>query len=102
MYIAMNRFQIRAGQEEEFEEVWSKRKSYLGDVEGFLDFRLLRGNQGDEITVFLSHSTWESEKAFIAWTESSAFRKAHGGAKTPQGVVVGPPQFEGYLVVESR
>lgn len=99
MYIAMNRFRVNEGHESVFEEIWRKRDTYLDQVPGFKRFNLLRGETKDGITLFVSHSTWESRDAFIAWTESEAFRKAHGDARSPQGTLAGHPVFEGYEVV---
>lgn len=99
MYIAMNRFQIAPGREEDFLEVWRQRDSHLSDVPGFKQFNMLQGASQEEHTVFISHSVWESEAAFRAWTQSGAFRKAHAGAKSPEGIYLGPPKFEGYEVV---
>lgn len=99
MYIAMNRFQVAKGREDEFETVWRNRDSYLDEVEGIKDFRLLRGAPGDDATIFVSHSIWESEADFKAWTESEAFTKAHRQARMPEGLVLSHPQFEGYEVV---
>jgi heme-degrading monooxygenase HmoA len=99
MYIAMNRFQVNAGHENVFEEIWRKRDSYLHEVPGFKTFHLLRGETKDGHTLFVSHSTWASRDAFIAWTESEAFRKAHGDARSPQGTLAGHPVFEGFEVV---
>ena len=102
MYIAMNRFRISAGREEVFEEMWRRRDSYLDQVPGFKTFRLLRGETTDGTTLFVSHSTWESRDAFVAWTESEAFRKAHGDARSPQGTLAGHPVFEGFEVLELK
>ncbi len=103
MYIAMNRFQVNAGFEDGFEQMWRSRDSYLNEVAGFKDFHLLRGATADGtttlVTTFVSHSTWESRDAFVAWTESEAFRKAHGDARSPQGTLAGHPVFEGYEVI---
>jgi heme-degrading monooxygenase HmoA len=99
MYIAMNRFEVAEGKEEIFEAAWRDRDRFLADVPGFRTFRLLRGSPRDGVTVFLSHSAWDSHPAFEAWTESEAFRKAHGDARLPDGVVLGPPRFEGFEVV---
>jgi len=99
MYIAMNRFQINAGYEEGFEGMWRQRNSYLHEVPGFKTFQLLRGETKDGLTLFVSHSTWASRDAFVAWTESDAFRKAHGDARSPQGTLAGHPIFEGFEVV---
>ena len=38
MFIAMNRFQVKLGQEQAFETVWATRKSYLGSMAGFVEF----------------------------------------------------------------
>ncbi|MXW36531.1 MAG: antibiotic biosynthesis monooxygenase [Chloroflexi bacterium] len=75
MFIAMNRFQIAEGREEEFERSWRERDSYLDEVPGFQHFALLKGDNPGE---YISHSTWESRDAFVAWTQSDVFRKAHG------------------------
>ena len=99
MYIAMNRFRIAAGRESDFESVWRTRQSYLNTVAGFKEFHLLRGATENGVTLFASHSVWESRKAFEDWTNSDSFRMAHGQGRSPEGVVVGPPQFEGFDVV---
>lgn len=99
MFVAMNRFQIALGREEVFEEMWRARDSHLHGVEGFREFHLLRGPQGDDHTLFASHSVWDSKAAFEAWTESEAFRKAHSQARAPEGTYLGHPQFEGFEVV---
>jgi len=99
MYIAMNRFKANTPRAAEFEQVWRERNSQLAQVPGFVSFKLLRGSDQEGVTLYVSHSTWASEQAFVDWTESEAFRAAHGGARTPQDVLLGPPQFEGFEVV---
>lgn len=97
MYIAMNRFRIKPGCEEDFIDIWRSRDSYLDTVPGFKSFHLLQGATGENGTLFASHSIWESRQDFINWTESEQFRKAHAGAggKT-RDIYLGPPQFEGF------
>ena len=99
MYIAMNRFRVNEGREEDFERQWRERDSHLDEVPGFREFHLLRGRTEDGITLFASHSVWEDEAAFVAWTESEVFRKAHASARSPEGTLAGPPHFEGFEVV---
>jgi heme-degrading monooxygenase HmoA len=99
MFIAMNRFRIAKGREAEFIEVWRQRDSRLADVPGFQTFNLLQGGSDEQATIFVSHSTWESEEAFGAWTRSEAFRAAHAGAGQQKGLYLGPPQFEGFNAV---
>ena len=43
MYVAMNRFRIAPGKEQEFIEIWRSRDSYLDEVPGFQSFNLLQG-----------------------------------------------------------
>ena len=100
MYVAMNRFRISPGREEEFVEVWRKRDSYLDKVSGFISFRLLQGVQGESETIFISNSEWVSRQAFEDWTNSESFTKAHRRGRTPEGLVLSHPEFEGYEVTD--
>ena len=99
MYIAMNRFRIARGAEETFEKLWRQRESHLDGVPGFREFHLLRGPSDDQATLYASHSLWESEAAFAAWTDSENFRKAHAQARAPQGTYLEHPRFEGFEVI---
>lgn len=98
MFIAMNRFKIKPGCEDEFFAIWRERDTHLQDVPGFKRFNLLQGATNDEYTLFASHSEWESRAAFEAWTQSEAFRKAHANAGARKDIYLGPPQFEGFEV----
>lgn len=100
MFIAMNRFKIKPGMEQDFIEIWNQRESHLDEVPGFKSFNLLQGESTDEFTLFASHSIWESEKAFEDWTQSEAFKKAHAhaGSKTAD-IYLGPPQVECFNAV---
>ncbi len=91
IFVAMNHFEVDPGRGAEFEEHWRKRESYLEGVPGFVRFALLRG---DEAGHYVSHTTWESRAAFDAWVGSESFRKAHSQARTPDGVLLGPPRLE--------
>ena len=99
MFIAMNRFRIAPGREEEFVDIWKNRETHLDTVPGFKTFNLLQGPTNEEFTLFASHSTWESAETFEAWTKSEAFRKAHANASGTKDIYLGPPQFEGFEVV---
>ena len=72
----MNKFKIVLGKEDEFEEVWRTRETYLDEVKGFREFHLLKGETNDEYTLYSSHSLWDSKDDFIAWTKSESFKKA--------------------------
>jgi heme-degrading monooxygenase HmoA len=94
MFIAMNRFQVVSGKEEEFETVWKGRESYLEDVPGFVEFNLLRGPAADDHTLYATHTVWSSRADFEAWVKSEAFRKAHAGAGGHKPLYAGPPRLE--------
>ena len=100
MFIAMNRFQVKPGSEEDFETVWKTRDSYLKDVPGFVEFHLLRGPATEEHTLYASHTIWSSREDFEAWTQSEAFRKAHAGAGGNKPLYVGPPRLELFDAVQ--
>ena len=70
MFIAMNRFKIAIGREQDFIDMWKARESYLDEVPGFVNFNMLQGPANTEFTLFVSHSVWESRQAFEAWTHS--------------------------------
>lgn len=99
-YIAMNNFQVATAQAQAFEERWRKRRTYLQDVPGFTGFQLLRGEERDGLLHYVSHSTWASYEAFIAWTKSDSFMQAHRGDPLPKGMVQGPPHLECFDVVD--
>ena len=100
MYLAMNHFRVQPELAHEFEKAWRERRSYLDAVPGFLDFHLLRGPVEDGAQMYASHTLWENEATFLDWTRSEAFRLAHGQARMPQGVVLGPPRFVGWTSVD--
>jgi heme-degrading monooxygenase HmoA len=102
MYIAMNRFKVKTGSEEAFENVWKNRESSLSDMPGFMQFHLLRGSVNEEegFTLFASHTVWQSHDDFVAWTRSENFRAAHRNAGDNKPLYLGHPQFEGFSVVE--
>ncbi|OQM77520.1 antibiotic biosynthesis monooxygenase family protein [Manganibacter manganicus] len=102
MYIAMNRFKVQNGREEEFENIWKNRKSTLDEMKGFRQFHLLRGafNEAEKYTLFASHTVWDSQEDFVTWTKSDNFRESHKNAGTSKLTTYGHPQFEGFSAVE--
>lgn len=102
MFVAMNRFKVVKGSEEDFENIWKNRDSSLSEMAGFESFHLLRGktNEDEGYTLFASHTIWSSEADFIAWTKSENFRAAHKNAGTGKVMYQGHPQFEGFNAVE--
>lgn len=103
MFIAMNRFRVALGSETDFEQVWLSREVLLREVPGFEVFHLLRGPEHDDHVLYASHTIWNSKAAFEAWTRSDAFRQAHrdAGQSTTRSLYLGPPQFEGFSVLQT-
>ena len=76
MYIAMNRFEINAGREPDFEKLWKERETFLAEVPGFKEFHLLRG-PGDEEQLALGHGAPASGLEEL-------FRELDDGGRTPE------------------
>jgi len=99
MYIAMNRFRVKRGHEDEFETVWTTRERHLKTVPGFQAFHLLRGGKQEDHTLYASHTIWADYDAFVGWTKSQQFRDAHKNAGQNSHMYLGGPNFEGFEVI---
>ena len=96
MFIAMNRFKVKLGEENYFEEIWKNRDTHLNKVPGFKKFNLIKSESNEEYTLYASHSEWESKQDFINWTKSEAFRLAHKNAGQHKNLYLDAPNFEGF------
>ena len=96
MFVAMNRFKIVKGREEDFENVWRNRDTFLANVKGFKKFNLIKGESKEDYTLYASHSIWDSKEAFWNWTKSEEFRLAHKDAGKHKDLYLGSPDFEGF------
>lgn len=106
MYLTMNRFRVKPGQEDTFEAIWKSRDSHLPAVKGFVAFHLMKGPlvkgaEGEGHRLYASHTLWESREAFEAWTRSEAFRAAHKGAGAHADIYLGPPELELFESVQT-
>jgi len=99
MYLAMNRFKIVLGKEDDFETVWKSRETHLEGVKGFKKFNLIKGVTNKEFSLYISHSKWNSKDDFLNWTKSESFRLAHKNAASYRDLYLGPPDYEGFEVV---
>lgn len=100
MYLAMNRFTVPLDNAEAFEELWLSRESHLDQMEGFVAFDMLRGPEKDGARLYASHTVWDSEAHFRAWTTSDAFRASHARAGDTRKLHEGAPQFEGFQSIQ--
>ena len=102
MFIAMNRFKIVSGCEAEFEKMWQERETYLPGVPGFQRFSLMRGASGEDHTLYITHTVWDSKTAFENWVGSDAFAKAHQQTPPPKESMLGNPVLEKFEAVLTR
>lgn len=96
----MNRFQVAKGREEDFENIWKARDSRLNEMQGFEEFKLLRGPEQEDHTLFSSFTVWSTKENFEAWTKSEQFRSSHRDTGKTKGVFIGHPNFEGFETVD--
>ncbi len=100
MYLAMNRFTVPLENAAEFEDMWLNRESHLHRMDGFVSFHMLKGPEEDGRILYASHTVWESESHFRAWTTSDAFRASHAGAGQTRKLYEGAPRFEGFRSIQ--
>jgi heme-degrading monooxygenase HmoA len=101
MYLTMNRFKVRKSEVDAFEAIWTGRDSHLTSVPGFKAFHLLKGPEAEDHVLYASHTAWEDEAAFLAWTRSEAFRIAHKDAGGSRDLYMGPPELEVFQTVQA-
>jgi heme-degrading monooxygenase HmoA len=101
MYLAMNRFTVAMENADEFEELWLSREGRLQDMQGFVSFHMLKGPEKNERVLYASHTVWQSEDHFRAWTTSDAFRASHARAGETRKLHEGTPEFEGFRSIQA-
>lgn len=101
MFVATNRFRVIPSEAERFEAAWLNRESHLHETPGFLSFHLLKGPVSEDHILYSSLTLWASKELFEAWTRSEQFRRAHAGAGVTKPTTLGPPQFEGFDVLQT-
>ena len=104
MFIAMNRFKVLKDATQDFEQLWLSRESRLHELDGFVEFHMLRGPEREDHVLYSSHTMWRSYADFEGWTKSEAFRKAHaraGNESSSAPLYLGHPKFEGFEVKQT-
>lgn len=103
MYLAMNRFKVIKGKAKAFEAMWVGRDSELPTLEGFVEFRLLVGPEAEDHILYSSHTFWETEENFVAWSKSEAFRNSHSRSRSGKSepMTLGHPSFEGFNTIQT-
>lgn len=103
MFIAMNRFKVLKDAAQEFEQRWLTRESYLHELDGFVEFHMLRGPEREDHVLYSSHTVWATKAHFEVWTRSEQFRASHTRASTGSNrpLTLGHPEFEGFEVIQT-
>jgi heme-degrading monooxygenase HmoA len=107
MIVVSNRIPVAKGQEAAFEARFRGRAGLVENHPGFVRLEILRPKPmimhggpagGSEYFVVLTY--WENERAFVAWTESEDFRRAHAD-RPPKEMFAGPNVFEMHEVIQT-
>lgn len=100
MYLAMNRFTVPIENATAFEDLWLSRDSHLQGMDGFVSFHMLKGPETDGCILYASHTVWQTEAHFRAWTTSKEFRAAHARVGQNRKLHEGAPRFEGFIAIQ--
>jgi heme-degrading monooxygenase HmoA len=73
--VRINAITVPTERAAEFEARFAARAGEVAKAPGFEAFELLRPS--DERREYLVYTRWESEEAFQAWVDSSAFQRGH-------------------------
>jgi len=97
--VKINAIDVPEGAGPELEARFAARKGAVENSPGFLAFELLRPVAGE--TRYFVYTRWESEAAFRAWVESSAFTRGHAqAARDSGGTVAHGSSVLGFEVVQ--
>jgi len=76
----MNRFTVTTENAQAFEALWLNRESNLKEMEGFVEFHMLKGPEVEGRITYASHTVWASEDAFSRLDQKRRVpRVAQGG-----------------------
>lgn len=106
MIVVTNRIPIAKGHEIDFEDRFRNRAHLVDQSPGFIRNEVLRPkpmrfdhetgawtDAPDKETYYEVKTWWESFEAFVAWTQSESFRKAHEN-RPPREMFRGPNVLE--------
>jgi len=99
MFVTMNRFTIDPDHWEDFENRFKQRAGLVDGEPGFIRNAVLRPAE-DNGRTHIVMTLWESRDAFLAWTKSESFKKAHAKAgQTPKEWFIAPTKLEMFEAV---
>jgi len=95
--VRVNAITVPPERAEEFEARFAARAGEVSSSPGFEAFELLRPTDGKG--VYLVYTRWESQEAFDAWVQSSAFTRGHR-AHHSQGPVSSQSELWSFDVIQ--
>ena len=97
--VKINVIEVAPGRGPELEARFARRAAEVETMPGFESFELLRPVEGE--TRYFVYTRWESEEAFRAWVQSSAFTRGHAqAARDSGGAVAHGSSLLGFEVVQ--
>ena len=82
MILAVSRFRVANGMEQEVREAFRNRPRLVEDAPGFLGMEVFTDQ--DDASVFYLHTRWTDASSFRTWHASDAHRRSHAGI--PKGL----------------
>ncbi len=95
----INAITVPPDRADEFEARFAARAGEVSRAPGFEAFELLRPT--DDRGVYLVYTRWETQAAFDAWVESSAFTRGHR-AHASQGPVSSQSELWSFDVIQQE
>mmetsp|Transcript_80160 Transcript_80160/g.141443 ORF Transcript_80160/g.141443 Transcript_80160/m.141443 type:complete len:372 (+) Transcript_80160:30-1145(+) len=103
IFVVMNRFNVKKGCEQQFEQRWAERESKLQEASGFRFFQVLRRDQTpDDDVNYISMSAWNDRESFDNWWNSKSFTNMAQVQGTLLDGEIVRYFYEGKLVLESE
>lgn len=98
-YVAISRFRVRNGMEEEVTTAFRERPHLVDGAAGFLRMDVLTPE--DDAAEFWLVTYWRDEASFREWHHSHVYRESHSGI--PKGLKLDPAatQLRGFRYIAS-
>lgn len=85
-YVAISRFRVRNGMEQEVVDAFRSRPHSVDSADGFIRMDVL--SPADDASEFWLITTWTDEACFRAWHQGHTYHAAHEGI--PKGLKLDP------------
>ena len=90
MFVALSRFTIRNGMDEEVRQAFSARPHLVDEARGFLGMQVM--SPVDNPAEIWLVTRWTDEQSYRAWHTSHRYHESHGGI--PKGLKLVPKSAE--------